>query len=77
MARSQQDPEVKRLRKEAKKELRRETYKTTVAWLNQEWKGSHWLPKHLGDVSEMLSTRTLPLGTLGSTWSSNTLNLLV
>ncbi|KAK2667683.1 hypothetical protein RAB80_016874 [Fusarium oxysporum f. sp. vasinfectum] len=48
MAQSKQDPEVKRLRKEAKKELRRETYKNRVAWLDKEWQGSHWLPK---DVS--------------------------
>ncbi|KAF5634030.1 hypothetical protein F25303_8934 [Fusarium sp. NRRL 25303] len=81
MARPQQDPEVKRLRKEAKKELRRETYKTRVAWLNQEWKGSHWLPKEfvrqykpcssvvrsLKNITELAITENIPLTSL---WES-------
>ncbi|KAF4953541.1 hypothetical protein FGADI_5876 [Fusarium gaditjirri] len=45
MARPKQDPEAKRLKKEAKKELKRETYKSKVAWLNKEWQGPHWFPR--------------------------------
>jgi hypothetical protein len=81
MAQSKQDPEVKRLRKEAKKELRRETYKDRVAWLDKEWQGSHWLPQDvvrqykpcssvvrcLKSITELATTENIPLSSL---WES-------
>ncbi|KAJ4049432.1 hypothetical protein NW756_006672 [Fusarium oxysporum] len=81
MAQSKQDLEVKRLRKEAKKELRRETYKNRVAWLDKEWQGSHWLPKDvvrqykpcssvvrcLKSITELATTENIPLPSL---WES-------
>ncbi|KAL5593558.1 hypothetical protein FOBRF1_012660 [Fusarium oxysporum] len=81
MARSKQDPEVKRLRMEAKKELRRETYKNRVAWLDKKWQGPHWLPKDvvrqykpcssvvrcLESITELATTENIPLPSL---WES-------